>query len=561
MIRPIDNQERFRLARGVEELPGHGRWDDTIVRATDDEHRAGRDRADDIERTHRARMGDVQAQREQGTDLRGVAAPGVLGASLLDDVRRRGDEDHGSQAGVHRGNLRGEVAARRETVHADALGIDVGLRGHEIDSRGQGRALGAAPGDLALALSLSRPIEEQHAEAGTQQDARVGQAVRPVAAGAVCQDDRRAVLRRNVPAAESRTRVRREGDVAQAERHGILGARDAVVAREVELALERVHASSAHDLPEHEPTRDEKKDARGVGHRSAGEESAREKREGDGVLFIVRGGGCKANSSVFLRSVVPSLRTGAECQVVAAEILDGDRIPDAIRSMSDDAFTIPVPPALRGASPRRLAGFIAGRYCAMHALRRAGYAHDSEIGMGSDRAPIWPDGFVGSITHSHRFAMGAAARRCDMRGLGIDCEALIAASTVDEIAPRLLTPVDRVTFERDCAAHLGWREFATLTFSAKESLYKCLQPITGVFFEFADAQITAVDIAGRRMTLQLVRPLSPEFGRGAELQASFHLADGYVWTAVELPNASLVGGRTAQRSVRATSCIESRSVR
>ena len=49
-------------------------------------------------------------------------------------------------------------------------------------------------------------------------------------------------------------------------------------------------------------------------------------------------------------------------------------------------------------APARLAEFAQGRMHARIALARFGLA-DASIPMGSKRAPLWPAGFVGSISH------------------------------------------------------------------------------------------------------------------------------------------------------------------
>jgi enterobactin synthetase component D len=276
---------------------------------------------------------------------------------------------------------------------------------------------------------------------------------------------------------------------------------------------------------------------------------------------MVRGTGCKADACVWLSPVTLQLETSDDCRVVAAQLVDMAGAPGDAHRVAPGSHTIAVPAPLRGAASARLSGFLAGRYCAARALELAGCRGDVEIAIGPDRAPVWPRGFVGTITHSNRFVLAAAARRSEVRGVGIDCEALIAEATVEEIAPRLLTPMDRATFERDGAAHLDWRAFVTLVFSAKESLYKCLQPLTGVFFDFSDAQVSAVDVGGRRLTLQLVRSLTTEFAEGTELLATFCVRDGHVYTAVELAAASPARGHVVRSPAALVSCVESGSVR
>src|SRR5260370_12550496 len=83
---------------------------------------------------------------------------------------------------------------------------------------------------------------------------------------------------------------------------------------------------------------------------------------------------------------------------------------------TDAAFALPVslvsrsrlPQALRYATQKRQREFLAGRWCAEEALQCLG-AGSTHVAMAEDRTPIWPDGVVGSITHTDDFAAAAVA--------------------------------------------------------------------------------------------------------------------------------------------------------
>jgi enterobactin synthetase component D len=148
-----------------------------------------------------------------------------------------------------------------------------------------------------------------------------------------------------------------------------------------------------------------------------------------------------------------------------------------------------LPRALRHASPKRQRDFLAGRWCAEQGLRRLG-AGSTHVAMAEDRTPIWPDGVVGSITHSGDFAAAAVAWAADVAGLGIDSEQIIDPAAARDIAAvcmadeaRLFRPADGRSFS----------EFCTLVFSAKEAVFKCLFPLTRKLLEFSDVRITSLD--------------------------------------------------------------------
>src|SRR5262245_52667446 len=93
-------------------------------------------------------------------------------------------------------------------------------------------------------------------------------------------------------------------------------------------------------------------------------------------------------------------------------------------STADD-LGIQLPASLHTAVPRRQAEFIAGRYCALRAIRRLRWSGEVDLAVGPDRMPAWPSGTIGSITHTATFVSAAVAYRRDLRSVGIDCERLL----------------------------------------------------------------------------------------------------------------------------------------
>ena len=139
------------------------------------------------------------------------------------------------------------------------------------------------------------------------------------------------------------------------------------------------------------------------------------------------------------------------------------------------------------AVPKRVQEFAAGRLCARRALAEFGIV-DFPIRVADDRQPIWPDAFVGSITHTEGYGAAVVAERRRMRALGLDTEivgqvkvALWAAiCTQREIAWLRSLP------QPEQAA------VATLIFSAKEAFYKCQYPLTRERLNFHDAVVESV---------------------------------------------------------------------
>ncbi|MBE7926634.1 4'-phosphopantetheinyl transferase family protein [Pseudomonas saudiphocaensis] len=187
---------------------------------------------------------------------------------------------------------------------------------------------------------------------------------------------------------------------------------------------------------------------------------------------------------------------------------------------------IPAPEAVS----KRQTEFLAGRLCAHEALRRAtGVA--SIPAVGEDRAPCWPAGVVGSITHGAGWAAAVAARAEQWRGLGLDVERLLASTRADRLAGEILTPRELESYgDLDDSQRAT---LVTLTFSIKESLFKALYPLVNKRFYFQEAELIHHDDNGQAR-LRLLNNLSQEWKSGAELEGQFVQFDGYLLSLVSI---------------------------
>lgn len=183
--------------------------------------------------------------------------------------------------------------------------------------------------------------------------------------------------------------------------------------------------------------------------------------------------------------------------------------------------------AMAAARPARLREFAAGRRAAHAALRAAGRP-DAAVPMAPDRAPVWPEGFVGSITHCDDACLAAAAPARAARGIGLDLE---PGTGLDAgLLPEIATPRERDWLEAQPAGRRA--SLARLIFSAKEAAYKALYPLSGEVLDF-DAMEIAPRPAQSRFTARLNRPVGP-LGTGTVLPGRFALGSGLMLTAVVL---------------------------
>ncbi|GAA3178246.1 MULTISPECIES: 4'-phosphopantetheinyl transferase family protein [Streptomyces] len=185
--------------------------------------------------------------------------------------------------------------------------------------------------------------------------------------------------------------------------------------------------------------------------------------------------------------------------------------------------------AVARAVPSRQREFGTVRACARAALATFGIP-PAPLVPGADRAPRWPEGLVGAMTHCTGYRAAAVARATDLRSVGVDAEP--NEPVRDPGVLGLITlPEERAALPALQAAQpeIHWDK---LIFSAKESVYKAWYPLTGRWLGFEDAVLT-LDPTDASFTARLLVE-GPEID-GQRL-TTFHggwlVADGFVVTAV-----------------------------
>lgn len=154
-----------------------------------------------------------------------------------------------------------------------------------------------------------------------------------------------------------------------------------------------------------------------------------------------------------------------------------------------EAAGIELPFSLRSAVKKRQYEFLASRYCAQLCLEDLGLSPAPQVGFALDRSPTWPDGFVGSITHTEGWASAVVGRRSDFLSIGIDIEHRIADATPQMVQHICHDPGESERLRTQL--QLSAEEALTMIFSAKETLYKAIYPRVKSFFGFHAAAVEA----------------------------------------------------------------------
>lgn len=186
----------------------------------------------------------------------------------------------------------------------------------------------------------------------------------------------------------------------------------------------------------------------------------------------------------------------------------------------------------RAIESRRLQ-YTAGRVCARDAMRALGEPLGPVL-AGEDRAPTFPDGLVGTITHTQWWGAAALARAETHAALGIDVEPDTPLKA--QLFSSVLTPDEQRELELHPEPLRGL--FGKLIFSAKECAYKCQYTVSRTFYGFHGMRIELPPGLSELPEDGTFRAIflrdAGEFRTGDAIEGRFVRAAGYVMTGAEL---------------------------
>lgn len=177
---------------------------------------------------------------------------------------------------------------------------------------------------------------------------------------------------------------------------------------------------------------------------------------------------------------------------------------------------------VRHAVERRYREYATVRQCARQALAALGVPA-APIVPNEHRAPRWPAGIVGSMTHCRGYRAVAVARAHEIAAIGIDAE------PDEALQPRLLSSIARPEERRATVQLLHATpgiHWDRLLFSAKEAVYKVWSPLLRRSLDFTEVSITfRRDGAFAARILQAGAPINDLAGR-------WSACDGLLATAI-----------------------------
>ena len=198
------------------------------------------------------------------------------------------------------------------------------------------------------------------------------------------------------------------------------------------------------------------------------------------------------------------------------------------------AHPLPVLPeaealAVATAAESRKINFTMGRVAAREALEKIG-CPPTAIPVGTDRAPVWPAGIIGSIAHTRGVGVAVVARTEHVSAIGVDLEQ--SSAVTENLWPELFLSEERAFLQSMDEASRA--RFATAFFSMKEAFYKFQFPHTNERLNFQDVRLS-LNLESMNCTLSVNRPLLLGRKKTNVFSGNFRIGDSLTLAAVSSP--------------------------
>lgn len=217
-----------------------------------------------------------------------------------------------------------------------------------------------------------------------------------------------------------------------------------------------------------------------------------------------------------------------------------------------------IPASIMSCAKKRVNDYVAGRLAAHQAIacqteNRWNLAGESvAVTRQENGMPSWPDPFVGSITHTKQFAWAVVGFQADLLGIGVDCEQVVSRRTSLDISELVATrdELDLIQSKFDFETSL------TLCFSAKEAVYKTINPITNWPIDFRDLSVITFHDSSLRIQL---KPNRFDFATAIGFDVGFEFANDHVFSWSLFPHSPISVDLTRHISSRQLHSIKNTS--
>ena len=195
--------------------------------------------------------------------------------------------------------------------------------------------------------------------------------------------------------------------------------------------------------------------------------------------------------------------------------------------------------AMSGAGEKRRREFAAVRHCARLALAELGVAPtavppDVEAAEPwARRAPVWPPGMTGSMTHCDGYRAAVAARREQLPAVGVDAEPHRPLPA--GVLARIALEEERAMLDA-LARGRGDVAWDRLLFSAKESVFKAWFPLAQRWLGFEECRVDLATDGSVRAELRIPGP-TVDGARLSVFRGRWRVLPTHVATVIAVPRA------------------------
>lgn len=201
---------------------------------------------------------------------------------------------------------------------------------------------------------------------------------------------------------------------------------------------------------------------------------------------------------------------------------------DLFHAMVAPSLGVVIPKSISNSVKKRQAEFIAGRYMAKICLKQMN-SKEHNLEIGRHREPIWPVGFLGTISHANNKAVALVSTSTSYNYVGIDIENFLNPTIASKLAGSIHSQDEKALF---CKYGFSDHIATSIIFSAKESLFKATFPYIRKYFGFECARVIEINTIECSLTLDIDITLSRYCSNKKTFNCQYFLEDNYVVTII-----------------------------
>lgn len=179
-------------------------------------------------------------------------------------------------------------------------------------------------------------------------------------------------------------------------------------------------------------------------------------------------------------------------------------------------------------SQKRLSEYFMARLCAKYALNKFNYYEPLKLHKSLTGRIIWPNNFIGSVSHTDNIAIACIARVEKYTHIGIDIEKIVDYKLFNQLKELVLLKDEIKLINSFANSNLSLEVLFTLIFSAKETLFKAISSIIDEKLDFHSAQV--IEIKEEYIILRLNIVLTKEFILPYATNIYYKIAKNHVYT-------------------------------